>query len=294
MADFCLVDDSVAGVGGTALTIDAIVEPEKDNVDFISTSELSLKDTFADYKVFILGNIANYDANSLGALLRLMEERVFVKIEFDYGYCPYRGRIPHEILGKEICSCPFGETGVPALAQIYKNIKINSSHVFYMSENQMKMHNDALLGLNKKKKTVLSSCFSPKDMVLMGRLSQKTKNEKYAIIDGKGGWHTEAKGVDPSIEYAKLHNIEYDVIKTDTHHEMLHLLSDYKGLINKPIIDDTCPRVTIEAKLMGLEVIVDEMSQHITEEWWKQTPVKMVDYLSSRPKLFWETIKCLK
>ena len=75
---------------------------------------------------------------------------------------------------------------------------------------------------------------------------------------------------------------------------MLHLLSGYKGLINKPIIDDTCPRVTIEAKLMGLEVIADEMSQHIAEKWWKQTPGKIVDYLSSRPKLFWEIVKCLK
>ena len=294
MADFCLVDDSVEGVGGTALTIDAILEPEKDNIDFISTSDLMLKDTFADYKVFILGNIMNYDSNSFGALLNLMQERKFVKIEFDYGYCPYRGRIPHKILGKEPCSCPFGKTGIPALSQIYENIKINSSHVFYMSEGQMKIHDDALMGINKKKKTVLSSCFSQKDMILMGRLSQKPKNEKFAIIDGKGGWHTEAKGIKPSIEYAESNSIEYDVIKTDTHHEMLHLLSGYKGLINKPIIDDTCPRVTIEAKLMGLEVIADEMSQHITEKWWKQTPGKIVDYLSSRPKLFWEIVKCLK
>ena len=158
----------------------------------------------------------------------------------------------------------------------------------------MKIHNDSLMGIDPKKKTVLSSCFSSEDMLLMSELRKKTKNKKFAIIDGKGGWHTEAKGIKPSIEYAESNNIEYDVIKTETHHEMLHLLSDYKGLINKPIIDDTCPRVTIEAKLMGLEVILDEMSQHITEEWWKQTPGKIIKYLSSRPKLFWETVKCLK
>jgi hypothetical protein len=294
MADFCLVDDSVEGVGGTALTIDAIVEPEKENVDFISTNDLRLKDTFADYKVFILGNIMNYDSNSFGALISLMEERRFVKIEFDYGYCPYRGRIPHKILGGEKCNCPWPPNGSQHLSEIYNLIKFNSSHIFYMSHGQMKMHDNDLLGISKNKKTVLSSCFSQGDMILMGRLSKKTKNEKHAIIDGKGGWHTEAKGVNPSIEYAKSNGIEYDVIKTDTHHEMLHLLSSYKGLINKPIIDDTCPRVTIEAKLMGLEVIVDEMSQHITEKWWKQTPGKVVDYLSSRPKLFWDIVKCLK
>ena len=59
MRDFCLVDDSVSGVGGTSLTLDAIVEPEEGNVDFIPTNYFTLKDAFCQRKCFIFGNITS-------------------------------------------------------------------------------------------------------------------------------------------------------------------------------------------------------------------------------------------
>ena len=88
------------------------------NVDFISTSNLELKDAFSDCELFILGNITSFDRNSHDALSIIMEERKFVKIEFDYGYCKYRGRIPHEILGGAKC-------GV-SLSSIWKHAPIRS------------------------------------------------------------------------------------------------------------------------------------------------------------------------
>ena len=155
MSQFCFIDDSVAGVGGTALTLDAIVEPERGNVDFVPTSDLQLSDLFKDYELFILGNTLGFDKNSFDCLIHLTETLRFVKIEFDYGYCMYRGKVPHKILAKEECSCPFGATGTSSLCQLYDNIKTNALHIFYMSEGQMKMHDDSLMGVNKKKKSVL-------------------------------------------------------------------------------------------------------------------------------------------
>tara|TARA_R110000824_G_scaffold400170_1_gene607060 strand:- start:589 stop:1473 length:885 start_codon:yes stop_codon:yes gene_type:complete len=294
MSQFCFIDDSVSGVGGTALTLEAIVELERENVDFISTSELKLSDLFKDYDLFILGNVLGFDGNSFDALMYLTENLRFVKAEFDYGYCKYRGSIPHEILGKEKCRCPWGKTGESLFSRLYDNIKINALHVFYMSEGQMNIHNQALGGISKNKKSVLSSCFSSENMLQMKELSKKTKNDKFAIIDGQGGWHTEAKGIKESIEYAIRNEMSYDLIKTKTHKDMLTLLSDYQGLIFMPIIHDTCPRVTIEARYMGLEVITNEKSQHITEKWWKQTDDRAFKFTKSRPKYFWDTIKCLR
>ena len=60
-------------------------------------------------------------------------------------------------------------------------------------------------------------------------------------------------------------------------------LSSYKGLISLPIIEDTCPRVTIEAKLMGLEVITNENSQHTLENWWNKPLDEIENYLKERP-----------
>ena len=294
MKKYCFIDDSVSGVGGTSLTLDAIVEPERENVDFVPTREFSLKQAFSEYDFFILGNITSFDKNSYDSIMTMMEGKPFVKIEFDYGYCVFRGRIPHQMLGGEKCNCMDSRKGNKELIDLYDSIKSYSDHVFYMSEDQMKIHNDDLLGFDSRKKSILSSCFSSENMLSFSKLRNKTKNGRYAIIDGQGGWHTQAKGINESIKYAKSNNLNFDIIKTDTHSEMLNKLSEYKGIITLPIIHDTCPRITIEARFMGLEVITNEFSQHIREKWWKASDRQAYEYIESRPAFFWDKIKCLK
>lgn len=286
----CLVDDSVAGVGGTSLTLDAIIEPNKEGVELIPTTEFSLKDVFS-YDFFIFGNIVNFTPNSLDAVKLVLEQRKFVKIEFDYGYCKFRGEVPHQKLGGCDCDCrEFNHY----FNDLYDLIRSNALHIFYMSKEQMSIHDNYLNKIDDDKKSVLSSCFTKENLEAFKKLKKKKKNNKYAIIDGNGGWHTEAKGISKSIEYAKQNNLEYDLIKTKTHPELLEILSTYKGLITLPIIHDTCPRVTIEARFMGLDLITNDFSQHITEEWWKSDDESAFNFTKSRPKYFWEKIKCLK
>jgi len=290
----CFIDDSVSGVGGTTLTLDAIVEPKKEFVQFISTDQFSLKDVFSGFEVFILGNLTRFTKNSLDALILLMESKRFCKIEFDYGYCEFRGSIPHKLIKGEDCQCPFGSTGNKILSMIYSLIKENCLHTFYMSESQLNIHSEKLEWIDSDKKSVLSSCFTEDNMLKFQSLKPKPKNNKYAIIDGQGGWHTQAKGIKQSIDHANKKELDFDLIKTETHNEMLNLLSEYKGLISLPIIEDTCPRITIEARYMGLDVITNENSQHITEDWWKSDDETAFNFTKNRPKYFWETIKCLK
>jgi len=61
-------------------------------------------------------------------------------------------------------------------------------------------------------------------------------------------------------------------------------------LIFLPIQYDTCPRVTIEARLLGLDVITNENSQHISEEWWVEDLDVVEDYLKNRPEFFWKIL----
>ena len=80
-------------------------------------------------------------------------------------------------------------------------------------------------------------------------------------------------------------------IKTETQEEMLQKLSTYRGLIFLPLIEDTCPRVVIEAKLLGLEIITNSNSQHIKEDWWKDKSIGDIEeYLKERPNFFWKII----
>lgn len=286
------IDDCVAGIGGTSLTLDAIIEPQKDQVQLISTREFSLMDSFK-YEGFIFGNIMSFTNNSLDAIIHTMNSKPFFKIEFDYGYCIYRGRIPHKILGNQNCDC-HKSNNANSLRKLYKLIHSKSLHTFYMSEEQMLFHSDDLKLGDSKNKSVLSSCFTSNTMLQFSNLCKKKKNSKFAIIDGNGGWHSQAKGVNESIKHAENNSLNYEIIKTKTHEEMLNTLSNYHGLIFLPIIHDTCPRVTLEAKYMGLEVITNSHSQHTKEEWWNDSIKNAFQFTQSRPNYFWNTLQqCL-
>lgn len=285
----CLIDDGCNWVGGTSLTLEAIIEPNKPSVHLVGTHELSLKHAFANYEMFIFGNITQLNVNTFDVVEYIMLNRNFVKIEFDYGYCTYRGDIPHRILGNSECDCPQNQEFKP----LYDLILTKSKHIFYMSQAQMEKH-ESRLGKTNVPKKVLSSCFTKDTMLLFNQLKTNPKNNKYAIIDGQPGWHSQAKGIQESIKYAKEKNIDFDLIKTKTYSEMLPLLSKYKGLISLPTIEDTCPRITLEARYLGLDVITNENSQHITEEWWNSSDEDSYNFTLSRPDFFWETLKCLK
>jgi len=286
------IDDCVAGIGGTSLTLDAIIEPNKAEVHLISTREFSLMDSFK-YEGFIFGNTMGFTKNSFDAIIHTMETKPFFKIEFDYGYCIYRGRIPHKILSGQDCDCAKSNS-TKGLRDIYNLIHAKSLHTFYMSEEQMLFHSNDLKSGSLENKSVLSSCFTSNTMLQFSNLCKKKKNSKFSIIDGNGGWHSQAKGVNESIKYAENHSLDYEIIKTKTHEEMLNTLSNYHGLIFLPIIHDTCPRVTLEAKYMGLEVITNSHSQHTKEKWWSGSIGNAFKFTQSRPNYFWNTLQqCL-
>ena len=284
MIKYTVIDDSAIKLGGTSLTLEAITEPFKDECEFITTSELTKTHLqFKHPRVWIIGNIMALNKESYESIIEIIQHRTTIKLDFDYGFCRFRSPTAHRILGKRECDCLVNpETAT--LKNLYSCIRDNSSIVFYMSEMQRQIHQQAI-GIKSEQSIVLSSCFTQDSFKKMKEYRSRPKSEKYAIIDGHEGWHSEAKGVKKSINYAVTKNLAYDVFKTSTHDEMLDKLSEYKGLIFLPIIEDTCPRITIEAKLMGLEVITNENSQHTTESWWNSSLDEIENYLTERPNL---------
>ena len=281
---YLLIDDSVMALGGTALTLEALIEPNRKNVNTVATEFFRFNES--DDLFYVVGNCLTLSQDSFESLYYLFQKGNFCKIEFDYGYCQFRGPYPHKHFKGEECNCP---TYLP-LQQLYKGITKNAKKIFYMSDQQRDIHLQHLPDLNKDKTIRLSSTFLKENYKKFKELRGKKKNGKYAIIEGQGGWHTEAKGIKESVEYAQKNKIDYDLISTKSHNEMLELLSEYSGIIFLPIIEDTCPRVTIEAKLLGLDVITNNNAQHTTEEWWGEDLDKIEGYLSQRPEFLWKTL----
>lgn len=244
--------------------------------------------------LFIFGNIFGINESNINAINNVLLTKRFVKIEFDYGFCKYRCLQAYQkFTGMEKWE-PFSEKfGSPPLQQLYFNIMSNSLGLFYMSNEQMRIHNQMLKDLPvNNKQFVLGSCFTKETLYRLDKLSKNRKNNgKYCIIKGNDGWHSEAKGFFEAKKYCMENKLEFDILDEKDYNVFLDKMSGYKGLVFLPIIHDTCPRLTIEAKILGLHLITNSNVQHASEEWFKKDRKEIIEYLSDIPEKFKNILK---
>ena len=113
-------------------------------------------------------------------------------------------------------------------------------------------------------------------------LKSKNKNNKW-LIQKSDSW---VKGTEDAIQYAKNNNLEYELFSNLEYHELLIKLSTSKGLIFLPLASDTCPRLVMEAKMLGCELILNEHVQHKDEPWFK-TAMSCYKHMDNRDNAFW-------
>lgn len=291
---YIVLDDCVMKNGGTSLTLDSILEDHKANCFFMSFESLS--DRFITDnkdKIWIIGNFMTVgQLKKTDQLFNILKECKFVKIEFDYNFCPYRSEKSHEIFKNETCECPHGRNGDSFLSKVYDLICDKALYTFFMSERQRAVYSTHLSKLSFDKSSVLSSCFTKRSLDLFEKFKHNKKNDKFAILEGYGDFHSFAKGVKEAKEFCEANKIEYDVLPNQDYEKHIETLSYYKGIVFTPIIHDTCPRCIIEARLMNLKIICNSNCQHIYEFWWKNESITL-DYLKSRPNYFWSIIESL-
>ena len=267
------------GVGGAELTTQAImafgadrgfevgaVHCNKINVDIIKNSQ----DDFH----FIICNFIQLQDD---VKIYMIKNCSYSIVEYDYKICKYRSFELHQLKEGQPCDCETKMAG-----------KLNSAFygyaekVWFMSEKQRDKILQKVTVLKKEKTEVLSSVFSPGDLRFIQSIKDNEKNESYMIL----GSDSPVKGTDECIEYAQENNLKYEVVKHIPYHELLIKLSTSKGLIFKPVASDTCPRLVIEAMLLGCDLHLNEHVQHKDETWFSSEEL-CYQYLSSRSDAFW-------
>ena len=53
-----------------------------------------------------------------------------------------------------------------------------------------------------------------------------------------------------------------------------------------PVASDTCPRLVMEAKMLGCELILNDHVQHKDEQWFA-TQESCYEHMHSRTDVFW-------
>jgi hypothetical protein len=265
-------------VGGAELTTEAIIEGSFYPCNKVLSSALTIENMQKNKDAYwIFGNFSNVDPSCLVYAIKNLNYSV---IEYDYKYCRHRSPKKHIFLEGE-CRCEKEVNG-----KLISTFLYNSKVCFWMSKQQLLKYQEKFSFLKKNNNFVLSSVFDEKTLRFFEFIEPPQKNNEWIIMNSPS-W---IKGRDHAIEYAKKNNLKYDLVWGVDYHDMLGKLSKAQGLIFMPQAGDTCPRLVIEAKLLGCELILNEDVQHKNEKWFENKK-SIINYLKERSNVFWHEIE---
>lgn len=285
-------------MGGAELTLEAILSsaPSSVKVGRLRAQDATLETVKLlgpSVDLWIIGNAALAPRDALVEITH-QDNTKMVMLECDYRFCKYRSLQMHEMQEGKPCDCMTTDLGKLA-AGLYKR----SFKTFFMSEGQLGVYKQHIPAMQKwDHMLVQGSTWTPKQLANLQELGDNRDkvghNDKWAVLGG-GTW---IKNQDAIEEMLVSRKTPYDVIGGGIpHDEFMKQLSRYKGLVFHPAGHDTCPRIVIEAALMGLELDLNKYVQHIQDDWWLDTYVdghgdrKAMDaHLRDRGKWFWEMV----
>jgi hypothetical protein len=230
--------------------------------------------------------LCNYSQVNKNALIEFVQSNVrYSIVEYDYKYCKYRSSHLHEIQEKKSCDCHLQENG-----RFVKGFMKRAKSVHFMSYEQMNEYKRLFPDMGLWGNTSVQS--STWTVQHLDKLKELNKNRGYHLnrwaILGGGSW---IKNQQATEEYCKSKGIQYDVIGNLPYEQFIEKLSTYSCLCFHPMGFDTCPRLVVEAKLLGLDLELNNNVQHKDEAWFKGKSAEEVDsWLRTRGKHFWNLV----
>ena len=271
-------------LGGAELTSEALIESCPFKIHKLLSSDISMEvlEKFHT-KYWIFGNFASMDWNLIPTIVANMKYSI---LEFDYKYCKYRSPEKHEFSENKPCDCENGTTGKIISAFYY-----GAKSLWWMSEMQMQKYHSTFPFLAERDNVVLSSVFNDEFFATVRVLNERykdSKNENYIVVNSNS-W---IKGVPDAVEKCKSDNLQYELVTGLPYKELLTKLAQSKGLVFLPKGGDTCPRLVIEAKLLGCDLILNDNVQHKDELWFNTDDMLDTEsYLYAARNRFWNGIK---
>lgn len=282
---FVFVSDMFASEysGGAELTTQALIDACPGKIVCINSKQISLKLLQQGAGAFwIFGNYAQMNAQLIPTIVANLSYAI---LEYDYKYCKYRSPEKHRSVEGNDCDCHNQMNGKMISAFMYA-----SKHLFWMSEAQQIHYTNLFPFLRDTDNTVLSSVFSKETLSKIKLLRESIKEDRngWVVLDSPS-W---VKGADAAKTWCKDNDKEVDLVWNVDYEETLARLASAEGFVYLPQGMDTCPRMVIEAKLLGCKLELNENVQHKDEIWFNTDNIDEIsDYLYTAPETFWKIIK---
>jgi glycosyltransferase involved in cell wall biosynthesis len=280
VADF-FVEDLI---GGAELTTEALIKSSPFKVFKLKSRDVSMETLESGHQKFwVFGNWAGLNRDLIPTIVANLKYSV---LEYDYKFCKWRSPEKHEVAERKPCDCENDIHG-----KLTSTFYLGAKNLYWMSEKQQSRYLQKFPFLKDVSQVVLSSVFEEDFWVLLRQLKDKSAGalRKGWIVLDSPSW---IKGRDAAIHWCVTNEVEYEVVKGLNPSEFLEKLSTAEGLVYLPPGGDTCPRMVIEAKLLGCKLQLNENVEHATEDWFTAAdPVETESYLYAARETFWNGIR---
>ncbi len=271
-------------VGGAELTSQALIDSCPLPIETIKSKDVNLKSLEAGHdKFWVFGNFSGMNTELIPTIVANMEYAV---LEYDYKYCKYRSIEKHKEAELRDCDCHNDITG-KMISAFYQGAK----SLWWMSEGQMDHYHNLFPFLSEKENVVLSSVFDDNFFYHVKVLREKYKDHDRSgwIVLGSNSW---IKGASAAEEWCKENNKKYEVLWGLPYTDVLEKLAQAEGFVYLPLGNDTCPRMVIEAKLLGCDLHLNEFVQHKNEIWFDTEDMFDTEaYLYAARSRFWNALR---
>ena len=285
-ADVVFVSDAFTEdyVGGAELTTEALIESSPFETFKLHAKNVNMEllEQGSD-RLWVFGNFSNLDVNLIPTIVGNLSYAI---LEYDYKYCKYRSPEKHLVAENKPCDCHNEMHGKIISAFYY-----GANSLWWMSEKQMELYHSKFPFLKEKNNTVLSSVFDESFFSYVKQLNNQERKEerKGYVVIGSTSW---IKGAQDAEAFCKKNNFDYEVVWNIPYKDLLQKLSLSKGLVFLPKGADTCPRLVIEAKLLGCDLHINENVQHAKELWFDTDDMMdTLSYLYAARSRFWNGLK---
>ena len=267
--------------GGAELTSQALIDAGPKEIFRVNCSQVSMETLQSGAgKLWIFGNFSQINASLVPTIVANLRYAI---LEYDYKFCVHRSIELHEKTAGSRCDCHEKDIGKLVSAFFF-----GARHIFWMSADQRDRYHQRFPFLAQRPNTVLSSIFSAATLAEMDDLRSSAKERKGWIVLGSSSW---IKGADDAEEWCKREGKDYKVVWNLPYSDLLRELSAAEGFVYLPKGGDTCPRMVIEAKLLGCKLHTNGDVQHAAERWFNTDDLDGIEaYLAGRPEVFWATL----
>ena len=271
--------------GGAELTSEALISESPFRVQKIKSQNVTMELLSQGIdKFWIFGNFAALNPQLIPSIIGNLRYSV---LEYDYKYCRYRSPEKHQTSTGQLCDCHEQING-KLISAFYHG----AEGMWWMSEDQKSHYTSLFPFLSDKSNVVLSSVFDKKTLgtikALREGILKSGEERKRWVVLGSESW---VKGFNNAKKWCTDNGMTADILWNVPYETTLARMASAEGFVYLPMGKDTCPRMVIEAKLLGCKLHLNDNVQHKDEEWFATDNIESIEeYLYAAPNLFWSSI----